>query len=302
MREEKMEKKMAEIERKQRNSRRRLLGSVQEMKDRETHRLEVLNQNRQGITREIQKRNANITDRPDKEQGMPKSARMSRAQSHYSSVRDGPEDKVRLVQSEAQRLVAARQKEFDQRMAAFNERMKEKQRVLDEKREQRQEQARQWSLTLKFNVSKKMKKECYRKRLLQQKIRSIDTKQRAFEENKKAIMAERFYTKINDEMKNFYVKEALEEMALTKNWSIVKLDMILTMFQPKLQEGLVKDKKAIQQNINKVLTDPFHQARTLLIDTDNGRPEEEPQHVELVATVAAGGEHGRDAVAGRIIL
>lgn len=72
------------------------------------------------------------------------------------------------------------------------------------------------------------------------------------------LKTERFYAKISDEMKNYYMKEALQEMAITKSWSIDKLDKIMHIFEPKLQDAVIKDKNAIHQNIMKVLTDPFY--------------------------------------------
>ena len=279
-----MNHKMVAIEEKKRNVQRKILMTAEELRKKEMQRLDVLKQNQEEIDRETQKRNANYLGLTERSKKTPNSAAMKRTHSQYRPGVNMSEDRVKHVQNEAQRVLEEKKKMLNEKMEAFSSRMREKEKRLEEKKEVQKEQARQWSQTLKLNVHKKKRKEHYRKTLLEQKIKSIENKQQVFEEHKKTLMTERFYAKINNEMKDYYVKEAIQEMAINKSWSLEKLEKIMEMFQPKLQDAVIKDKKAILRNINKVLTDPFHVvSKTILVLIMPHRITEKQKLVELFA-------------------
>jgi len=269
--EQKVRDRMQKIEEKKRNAKEKMMRSIENMKKRDIEKVILLKQNQSELSKIIQERNSKImTDTQVKfsreqlksaSESMPnlKAKKKGRTQSQEIIP---VECKVKFVQENAQKLQEEKRRLLEEKMKAFSKRMAEQRKKQEEFIDIKKEQAREWSQTLKLNITKKKRKENYRKRLLTEKIQSIDNKQQLLDQQKKALMAERFYTKINNEMKNYYVKEALEEMALTKQWSIEKLDKIMKMFEPKLEEGIVKDRSKVLKKINKVLQDPFHPMNT----------------------------------------
>ena len=182
-------------------------------------------------------------------------------------------DKLKAVQEEAKKKLDEKRAVMNEKMVAFDERMKKKEEYDKMSAEEKKELARQWAETLQMNVRKKKLKETYKRESLEEKLKQQQEKQKVLEEHQKILKKERFYAKITNEMKAHYVKEALHDMALKKDWSLDRIDNIMETFQPVLQEGPEKDEKAIENNINKVLKDPFYQISNLCVKVNNRRVE-----------------------------
>lgn len=254
LKEEQMREKIAKLETKRAERERRIQESVEQKRQKDSQRLEAFRK----VHRSLQREHMLMS-----EKYLPKIGEGSKqlgSRKLSASVESSASERLKAVQEEVKKRLEEKRETVERKMKDFEERMKRKEAVAEEHREERKEQAREWSQTLNLNIGKKKRKERYRRELMERKMQTIEEKQKLFEERKDLMRKERFYAKINDEMKSHYVKEALHEMALKKNWSLQRIDGIMQTFQPNIPEGPLKDKKVIENNINKVLADPFHSA------------------------------------------
>lgn len=156
------------IEEKKRERNSRYMFLSEEIKKKEFDRFESLRRSREGIITEQKRRNELILGRAGRSAGIlaPSSALLMKQGNslHTSSVI--PDEKAKLVQKEALKVLEEKKKQLSEKMMSFNRRMKENERKLQERQDERKEQSRQWYQTLKLNVSKKKKKESYRRKLL----------------------------------------------------------------------------------------------------------------------------------------
>jgi len=253
--EARMKEKLARIESKNRQKEEALQGAIEKKRQHEMNRFNNFKQNYESVQMERQIMNEQYLLKANKTSKL-SGTNISRRNSHSSGC--SPDEKLKIVQEEAKKRQEEKKSRIGQKMDAFHKRMKKKDEEAEKCMEERKEQAREWTQTLKINVSKKKKKDEYRRELMETKLKAIEKKQRLYEEHKDLMRKERFYAKISNEMKAHYIKEALHDMSLKKNWSLEKLENIMTTFQPTIQEGVMKDKKQLDNNINKVLADPFH--------------------------------------------
>ena len=196
----------------------------------------------------------------------------SMRQSKHSD-NDG-QDKAKQVLEEGKKILDVRRSQLNQKMQAFSERMRKKEEEQALNREERREQARQWSETLHLNVGKKRRKESYRRELLEDKLKSVDQKQQMFASHKELVRKERFYAKVANEMKQHYIKESLHDMSLKKNWSLQRIQGIMSTFQPDIIQAAPADTHTLDRKINKVLTDPFYSLRISFILLSLRHPEQ----------------------------
>jgi hypothetical protein len=270
-REEKLQQKLDSIEDRKRAKQQTIVLAVTDLKKREQEKFATLHRNRECLSSQMQERNSlilslensprSIRNLGSQGRGRGREGERQTAGGRRRTQSAWEGEKMRVVQEEAQRVLEERKGSLVQKMEAFKERMQQKERSMFTQQEERKEQTRQWTQTLELNLRKKERKDTYRRQLLEQKIKSINTKHKLLGETKQTLLAERFYTKVNNEMKHYYVNEALQTMALTKNWSISKLDTIMHIFQPQLSSAVVQDSKQIQSKINRLLTDPFYSPR-----------------------------------------
>eukprot|EP00831_Metopus_contortus_P075486 TRINITY_DN69258_c0_g1_i1.p2 TRINITY_DN69258_c0_g1~~TRINITY_DN69258_c0_g1_i1.p2 ORF type:complete len:150 (+),score=42.68 TRINITY_DN69258_c0_g1_i1:123-572(+) len=75
-----------------------------------------------------------------------------------------------------------------------------------------------------------------------------------FDKQKGFISQERFYAKINNEMKGHLISEAFHNMSLKKNYSLKEIEDIMHTFHAEIPDEM--DEKALRRNINKVLAGP----------------------------------------------
>eukprot|EP01022_Parablepharisma_sp_SALTPOND_P031232 TRINITY_DN78_c1_g1_i1.p2 TRINITY_DN78_c1_g1~~TRINITY_DN78_c1_g1_i1.p2 ORF type:complete len:457 (+),score=110.75 TRINITY_DN78_c1_g1_i1:11636-13006(+) len=247
--ERRLKEKIAKIEARMKFKEKSMLTTIETKKYKENEKLSLVRENYRSVQ----------LKRNQKSEKLLETSRLSgqirKAAESVSKMSTA--DKLRMVQDEAKKKLEEKRAYLNKKMAEFDERMRKKQEDEKMNADERKELAREWAETLKLNLEKKKRKDLYKREILEDKLKKLQEKQKTFEENQKLMKKERFYAKITNEMKAHYVKEALHGMALKKNWSLDKIETIMGIFQPTIQEAVHKDVKAINSNINKVLKDPF---------------------------------------------
>ena len=142
--------------------------------------------------------------------------------------------KLESARNEAERIQEERRRYFNQRMAEFDERRRKRKEKEKLAAEERKEESREWSESLKLNLNKKKRKDEYYRKSIEQKYQNKQKRIEEYERNQKLIEKERFYAKISNDMKDYRVHEAIHDMAVTKNWSTNVIDNIVETYKPEI--------------------------------------------------------------------
>jgi len=253
--EKKWKEKIEKINERVQNKEKSTMSIIEQKKYRENEKFEIIKRNHESLKEIHEQKSQKILEAS-------KLPIVTRRQSDITKLSSS--EKLKTVQDEAKKRLEEKREMLNKKMAAFDERMKKKQEYEKMSQEERRELARQWAETLKINLSKKKNKDEYRRETLEEKLKRQQEKQKSYDEHQKIMAKERFYAKISNEMKTHYVKEALHEMSLKKNWSLERIEEIMDIFQPEIQDGVHKDRKKIDNGIKHVLKDPFHETSSVI--------------------------------------
>jgi len=136
---------------------------------------------------------------------------------------------------------------------------------------ERNENAKLSKKKIEMNIKKKERKEEYKRQLLEQKIELLNNKARKLKEYQAIVTQERFYANLSNRMKVYHVQEAMNNMVMTKNWNMEKIDEIIEAYRPRLSSAKsTSDMQALQKKINKTLN-PYDFNKTLKSLSNNSQ-------------------------------
>ena len=182
----------------------------------------------------------------------PQSAINRRNASPISITKDT--DKVSQVKQKAEQDKEALKKKLQEKLDNFETHLEYIMQRNNREMQIRVEREKVNNQKKEFNSQRNIKRKTYQKELLLKKMEADNKKAIELENVQKLIANERFIIKAKNDMKKFHLKETLLEMAITKQWSLAKIEKLINAFQSHVE---LDPNASIQAAFSKVFVNPF---------------------------------------------